>query len=434
MISNGNETGPGEPETGAVAPDGLPRHTTPTWEVELLISGVAVFAMLQLPGMLDDAVLRLLPRFDAGWGEALKLMYVYLKTAVVILATSFSLHLLLRAHWIALVGMHSVYPDGVRWDRLKMGPVQRSYEMSRAGDRASAIDSADNRATTVFAVGVRLASILLVISVLVAILFALMLAFAASLGLHAGVRNVFAACALLAVAPLVVASWFDRRFGARLAPAGATVRVLQRVFAFYRLLGFHRGNNVSGLLASNGGERRTAMAMLAIVMPVSVGMLFGLGMLQHPDRMGGYANFPQLQPDTGRVVDPANYDQRRDPIQDPAVPFVRAPVVIGPYLELVVPYRPDIDDPAIDRTCPKRFAPLDRLDCLGRIHRVLIDGKLVTDLRYDAGIDARTDRPALMAMLDVRKLAPGRHELRVRRALADEDDGDHDSDVIPFWR
>jgi hypothetical protein len=26
--------------------DNLPRHTTPTWEVELLISGVAVFAML----------------------------------------------------------------------------------------------------------------------------------------------------------------------------------------------------------------------------------------------------------------------------------------------------------------------------------------------------------------------------------------------------
>jgi hypothetical protein len=30
--------------------DKLPKHTTPTWEVELLISGVAVFAMMQLPG------------------------------------------------------------------------------------------------------------------------------------------------------------------------------------------------------------------------------------------------------------------------------------------------------------------------------------------------------------------------------------------------
>ena len=28
-------------------PDALPEHTTPTWEVELLISGIAVFAMLQ---------------------------------------------------------------------------------------------------------------------------------------------------------------------------------------------------------------------------------------------------------------------------------------------------------------------------------------------------------------------------------------------------
>ena len=42
-------------------PHALPRRTTPTWEVELLISGVAVFAMLQLPGWLDDRLFALLP-------------------------------------------------------------------------------------------------------------------------------------------------------------------------------------------------------------------------------------------------------------------------------------------------------------------------------------------------------------------------------------
>ena len=49
--------------------DGLPKHTTPTWEVELLISGVAVFAMLQLPGWLDDGMFALAPRLGAAWGE-----------------------------------------------------------------------------------------------------------------------------------------------------------------------------------------------------------------------------------------------------------------------------------------------------------------------------------------------------------------------------
>ena len=50
-------------------PHHLPRHTTPTWEVELLISGVAVFAMLQLPGWLDDRFFALLPRLGLDWAE-----------------------------------------------------------------------------------------------------------------------------------------------------------------------------------------------------------------------------------------------------------------------------------------------------------------------------------------------------------------------------
>ena len=51
----------------------LPNRTTPTWEVELLISGVAVFAMLQLPGLLDDAVMALEPRLGVDLRQILLL-------------------------------------------------------------------------------------------------------------------------------------------------------------------------------------------------------------------------------------------------------------------------------------------------------------------------------------------------------------------------
>ena len=138
--------------------DALPRHTTPTWEVELLISGVAVFAMLQLPGWLDDRFFALRPRFGQGWELPLFLTYVYLKSAAVILSITFALHLLLRAQWIAQVGMHSVFPAGIQWDRMRIGPVQREVEQTRYGNADIAIDRADNRATIVFAYGVMLAT------------------------------------------------------------------------------------------------------------------------------------------------------------------------------------------------------------------------------------------------------------------------------------
>lgn len=137
--------------------DALPRHTTPTWEVELLISGVAVFAMLQLPGWLDDRWFTLRPRLDASWAQPLEIIYIYSKTAALILAVAFVAHLLLRARWIAQVGMHSVHPDGIRWERLRLGPIQRAVDEKQYGSAAASIDRADNLATTVFAIGVMLA-------------------------------------------------------------------------------------------------------------------------------------------------------------------------------------------------------------------------------------------------------------------------------------
>ena len=134
----------------------LSRRTTPTWEVELLISGVAVFAMLQVPGWLDDRMFALEPRVGSDWRPVLLLFYIYSKSTAVVLAVTFAIHLLLRAQWIALVGMDSVYPQGVQLDRLRMGPIQRAIEGARPGTIADAIERADNRASVLFAIGAML--------------------------------------------------------------------------------------------------------------------------------------------------------------------------------------------------------------------------------------------------------------------------------------
>ncbi len=423
-----------DPDDG-LASDALPRHTTPTWEVELLISGVAVFAMLQLPGLLDDVLLRLLPRFDSEWREPLKLMYVYLKSATVILAGTFSLHLLLRAQWIALVGMHSVYPDGVRWERLRMGPVQRSVEASIGRDAATVIDRADNRATTVFAVGVMMASMLLSISLLIAVLFGISIALLSAAGLHPGTSNVFAFCALLVAVPIGAITTIDRRYGARLSPDGLAARVMARLFRVYRGFGFGRGNNALGLLASHGGERRTMLTMMAVFLPVTLGVMAGLKLLQSPGDIGNYEVFPDPPAARGRTLEAAHYDALRDLVHDPVVPYLDDVVATGPYLRLVVPFRPGEDDVALHRDCAgskNASRPIAVLDCLSRIHAVVLDGQPLPGVHYDAGSDARADRPAMVAMIDIRALAAGRHELRVRRAVADPDNGD--AYVIPFWR
>ena len=84
-------------------PDPIFDRTARTWEVELLISGVAIFAMLQLPGWLDDGMFALEPRLGRDWRRIAVLAYFYSKSAAIVLACTFALHLLLRAQWICLL-------------------------------------------------------------------------------------------------------------------------------------------------------------------------------------------------------------------------------------------------------------------------------------------------------------------------------------------
>ena len=194
-------------------PHVLSKRTTPTWEVELLISGVAVFAMLQLPGWLDDAILALAPRLDETWLNVARLAYVYSKSAAVILAVTFVLHLLLRARWIALVGMHSIYPQGVRWDRLGMGRVQREVERKHEPPTEEVIEQADNLATTVFALGIMLAMVMVIVTVVATVLTGSAAVLAVAFGHQTAAMAIFLALFGVLVSPYLLAMALDRRYG-----------------------------------------------------------------------------------------------------------------------------------------------------------------------------------------------------------------------------
>ena len=65
----------------------------------------------------------------------------------------FALHLLIRAYWAGLIGLRTVYPDGIRWDKTPgVGPLTQQYYRDRLPDLDSAIAGADRLASSLFAV------------------------------------------------------------------------------------------------------------------------------------------------------------------------------------------------------------------------------------------------------------------------------------------
>jgi hypothetical protein len=260
--------------------------------------------------------------------------------------------------------------------------------------------------------------------------------------MHAQSGLLISACLAVIIAPPVLLKVFDRVYGDRLRPDGAARRCVAAVLGFYDQIGFGHRSGVLALLSSHTPRRgRSLLIGLLFVGLINV-VIFQLDALKSPHELGNYELFPKTA-DNGRSINSANYDDQRDPVHDSAVPYIQSAMIPGPYLQLMVPYQPTRDAPALRQTCAAALAISDdsgrtvaTLDCLARIHAVTLDGVPLTALHYDAANDPRTQRPALQAMIDVRALTPGRHELRVMRAPAVFDNDKRDDisqDVIPFW-
>ena len=114
--------------------------------------------------------------------------------------------------------------------------------------------------------------------------------------------------------------------------------------------------------------------------------------------------------------------------------YLQSAVIVGPFAQLVIPWAPDRDGPRMDARCGT--LPADRqLVCYAEhVRTVSLDGKPLP-VAFDIGEDARTNRPAMVAMIDVRGLSRGRHVLGITLPPTKRtDDEDPPADYIPFWR
>lgn len=90
-----------------------------SWQAELIISGIAIFGALNLPGLIERQLER--TAFHAAEGELLLwfLFFTYLILAANALIIGFISHFVLRTLWIGLIGLASVYPEGIRTEHAR---------------------------------------------------------------------------------------------------------------------------------------------------------------------------------------------------------------------------------------------------------------------------------------------------------------------------
>ena len=289
----------------------MPRRTTPTWEIEMLISGALVFSLFQVVTPLDEAFARwihVVPPLVDPW---IIYSHLYAKVVVFILIGTFIAHLAMRAFWVSLIGVHSIYPQGIRWENMRGSKAAVRVLQRRAQPVPESIERADNAASLVFALGVVCAQFGMVIYVwtMVAVAVAWVLAWALPETRTYALYLVIGASMVL----LTVVTLLDRLWISKLALDSAPVRASERFYAWTaRWLGGQGMMQLFPLISTNlAGKRGVWVVILGIYVALGAATVHTVSArIDLPFLHGD--TLPKLRRDSG--LHPQHYlDQREGP-------------------------------------------------------------------------------------------------------------------------
>ena len=145
-----------------------------TDELELIISSLTIFALFSLPGWLFDRIADVFTHLSTSLVIATTLGTTLLAGTCYGLAACFVVHLMARAYWVGLIGLRTVFPDGINWSKTPgLGPLSRQYYRDTLPNLDTVIRNTDRLASSLFAVISMLTlSVLWLGTILIAILVA----------------------------------------------------------------------------------------------------------------------------------------------------------------------------------------------------------------------------------------------------------------------
>jgi hypothetical protein len=100
-----------------ITPKWLTELQQRSWEPEILLSGIVLYGMFKVPGLLDE-FLTFFKLNIFGNSQDIDNLVALFKMGIYWLISGLILHLICRGIWIGMVGLSYTFPNGIRQDRL----------------------------------------------------------------------------------------------------------------------------------------------------------------------------------------------------------------------------------------------------------------------------------------------------------------------------
>ncbi|HEX8618520.1 MAG TPA: hypothetical protein VF911_13115 [Thermoanaerobaculia bacterium] len=423
-----------------------------TRELELLISAGLVFALLQLPALLDEWWMRTSAHVGGSAFGTVFTMYYVGKLVAYGLIVAIAAHFLLRGFWVAIMGLRSVFPTGVDRDKLEQGEIFRKFYEERLLTLEQIEDRADRIAASIFAFVFLFLMIFLMMSVWSLFAWAI-----ASIAMAITGNDKLGMPVILTVFGIYLvmqsfAATVDRRSRKRpVSPLAEKLALGSMRWMYYVTFNFIYAP-VFFTFASHSSKRKvTAMLvtfLYAMVFVFMVSVFYTRGILG----FDSYVYYPhQAREQQVRAI---HYDNLRDDDVPAQEPSIQADVVEGAYLRLFVPYDAQEDNERMKALCPgvtplrddgffiarRRKLPPARtaalMACFDRVYQIALDGEPVAKPEFLFFRHPHGRVAGRLALIPVGSLAAGRHMLTVRHTPLPgvKNDDEADEYFIPFWR
>lgn len=398
--------------------DAMERLRDRTDELELIISSLTIFALFSLPGWLFDRIANSYTHLSTSLAIAGIAGTTLVAGISYVLAVCFVVHLMARAYWVGLIGLRTVFPEGINWRKTPgLGPLSRQYYRDTLPNLDAVIQKTDRLASSLFAVISMLTLgmlwfgtiliVTLVVSGLIGARFGL-----TNTGIGIGTAVILAVFLgvplLLYVLDAQLASRVPRLRDSRFVTS--LVRFLRRVagLAYPQRLVLP----VQLTLQSN-----TRPIVFVVALAISVVTIVAIGNM----RAAAWQNFTLSSEftylDTAQVQDgfrSTYYEDMSNPIDRlRGWPRVDSFNQGGSFVRLFLPYQPLRDNLLLDEFCGSAEEAQDRIACLRRLWAVSIEGRPVSMASFQSAERADLGMRGLIGLVPLTGLEPGLRQIEV---------------------
>ena len=389
-----------------------------TDELELIISSLTIFALFSIPGWLFDKIADIYTHLSTSLAIASTVGTTLLAGTSYGLAACFVVHLMARAYWVGLIGLRTVFPDGINWSKTPgLGPLSRQYYRDTLPDLDTVIRNTDRLASSLFAVISMLTLSVLWFGTILVVILVMSGAIGARFGLtNAGMGIGTAVLLVLFLGVPILVYLLDAQLASRV-PRLRDSRILTGLVRFLRRiagLAYPQRLVLPVQLTLQSNTRPVAFFValtLSIIVIVAVGNT----------RAAAWRNFTLSGEfaylDTAQIQEGLRstyYEDMPSPLDRlRGWPRVDSFNQSGSFARLFLPYQPLRDNLVLDQLCGSAEEAPDRVACLRQLWTVGIDGRPVSMASFEPAERADLGMRGLIGLVPLTGLEPGLRRIEV---------------------